>query len=349
MNNILRENEAIKAAKKAAKDAAGAAKAAAAPAVSINTGKKPSGPARKVTKQDSINAAKQAAKAAAGAAKAAGSAAVSVKNESRNRSIIRMTESDLHQIIKESVNKILKEVKIDYNRHTHSGRNYDWDSNPRNDRGFGYDERVSYQNTIKEDYIGLMKRLERLTGSEWHLSPESHYSYSHNQSGYDSYSEDMGDSLTFSTYYGGESNRAETAKKLDLIEKVVQAFFGGNEVSVNYNGKAISVYVTGVGNGWGRNKHIKSHPNSREISYGKDYAGYPKPKDDSIKGYNHPYPNPHNDGGNHQLANWERFLSGQKPMSYDEWSGRGGKYNDDGDYEPDDWYERWEHGDFDEY
>ena len=115
MNNILRENEAIKAAKKAAKDAAGAAKAAAAPAVSINAGKKPSGPARKVTKQDSINAAKQAAKAAAGAAKAAGSAAVSVKNESRNRSIIRMTESDLHQIIKESVNRILRETEYDVN------------------------------------------------------------------------------------------------------------------------------------------------------------------------------------------------------------------------------------------
>jgi len=113
MNNILRENEAIKAAKKAAKDAAGAAKAAAAPAVSINTGKKPSGPARKVTKQDSINAAKQAAKAAAGAAKAAGSAAVSVKNESRNRSIIRMTESDLHRIIRESVKRIINEKRYE--------------------------------------------------------------------------------------------------------------------------------------------------------------------------------------------------------------------------------------------
>ena len=61
---------------------------------------------------EAIKAAKQAAKAAAGAAKAAGSAAVSVKNESRNRSIIRMTESDLHQIIKESVNRILNEVKL---------------------------------------------------------------------------------------------------------------------------------------------------------------------------------------------------------------------------------------------
>jgi hypothetical protein len=57
-------------------------------------------------------AARKAADAAAGAAKAAGSAAVSVKNESRNRSIIRMTESDLHQIIKESVNRILNEVKL---------------------------------------------------------------------------------------------------------------------------------------------------------------------------------------------------------------------------------------------
>ena len=265
--------------------------------------------------------------------------------------LIKLTESDLHRIIKESAKKILKEVKIDYNRHTSSGRNYDWDWNPRNDRGFGYDERVSYQNDIKEDYIGLMNRLERLTGTEWNLSPESHYSYSHNQSGYDSYSEDMGDSLTFSTYYNGGPSRIETAKKLDLIEKVVQTFFGkGNEVNVDYNGEAISVFVTGLGNGWGRNRSVKSHPHSRKISYGKDYAGYPMPKSSGVKGYNNPYPNPHNDGGNYQLANWERFLSGSKPMSYDEWSGRGSRnYNDEGEYEPEDWFERNEHGDFDEY
>lgn len=140
MNNILRENEAIKAAKKAAKDAAGAAKAAAAPAVSINTGKKPSGPARKVTKQDSIKAAKKAAKAAAGAAKAAGSAAVSVKNESRNRSIIRMTESDLHQIIKESVNRILNEIHgASHLPHDYSDEDFDEYGNRVDGPDFGED------------------------------------------------------------------------------------------------------------------------------------------------------------------------------------------------------------------
>jgi hypothetical protein len=34
-------------------------------------------------------------------------------NESRNRSVIRMTESDLHRMVKESVNKILREMDDD--------------------------------------------------------------------------------------------------------------------------------------------------------------------------------------------------------------------------------------------
>ena len=47
-------------------------------------------------------------------------------NESRNRSVIRMTESDLHRMVKESVNKILREHNFDLD--TKQGQmDYDWD------------------------------------------------------------------------------------------------------------------------------------------------------------------------------------------------------------------------------
>lgn len=48
------------------------------------------------------------AKTAAGAAKAAG--APGSANESR-KMILRLTESDLHKIVKESVNRIIREIK----------------------------------------------------------------------------------------------------------------------------------------------------------------------------------------------------------------------------------------------
>ena len=38
------------------------------------------------------------------------------------KQIIRLTESDLHKIIKESVNKILKETRLDYDEDNFSGK-----------------------------------------------------------------------------------------------------------------------------------------------------------------------------------------------------------------------------------
>ena len=58
---------------------------------------------RKAAGRKAAEAAKQAAKAAGPAAKAAGAA-----NESR-KMILKLTESDLHRIVKESVNRILRE------------------------------------------------------------------------------------------------------------------------------------------------------------------------------------------------------------------------------------------------
>ena len=63
--------------------------------------------AKKAAGRKAAEAAKSAAEKAAKAAKAAGSAGSA--NESR-KTILRLTESDLHQIVKESVNRILSEM-----------------------------------------------------------------------------------------------------------------------------------------------------------------------------------------------------------------------------------------------
>lgn len=61
------------------------------------------------------NTAKAAAEAAARAAKAAGSAGVSVDSKKEDvkesKTVIRLTESDLHEIVKESVNRIISGIK----------------------------------------------------------------------------------------------------------------------------------------------------------------------------------------------------------------------------------------------
>ena len=55
------------------------------------------------------------------------------------KKIVRLTESDLHRIIKESVNNILKETRLDYDVDNFSGRNYinnQYDEYPYDDETF---------------------------------------------------------------------------------------------------------------------------------------------------------------------------------------------------------------------
>lgn len=237
----------------------------------------------------------------------------------------RLTESRLRGIIKESVKNVLNEVKIDYGRSRSSSHDYDWDSNPNNDRGFGYDEEIEYENEIKEDYVAFAQRLEKLTKTEWYIQPSSSYYSSHNKHGYDSFEDRYNETLTFTTQITF-NNRVQGAKLLDLIEKIAKAFFAHksnrstNEVIVDYDGKVISVVVYGVSY-YGGDSVIGGHEHSRRMTYGKDYAGYSKPENSRIKGYNHPYPNPKNDEGNYRLNNWERFMNGEKPQTYDQWRG----------------------------
>lgn len=114
MNRIIRENDdakkaarkAAEAAKSAAEKAAKAAPYAAKAAVEKASSNPKGNGGKKVTIKDSIKAAKKSAKAAAKAAKAA--AAPGSANESR-KMVLRLTESDLHRIVKESVNRILRE------------------------------------------------------------------------------------------------------------------------------------------------------------------------------------------------------------------------------------------------
>lgn len=97
----------IDTAKAAAKGAEKAAKAAGSAGVSVGSGngEKTGKGGKKVTKQDSIDSAKKAANDSAKAARA-----LAGVKESR-KTILRLTESDLHQIVKEATFRIINNMK----------------------------------------------------------------------------------------------------------------------------------------------------------------------------------------------------------------------------------------------
>ena len=70
------------------------------------------------------------------------------------KKLIKLTESDLHRIIKESVNRILKETRLDYDEYNFSGRH-----TINNDNSY-VDDDGYLDNPNEKPYFGGDKNLE---------------------------------------------------------------------------------------------------------------------------------------------------------------------------------------------
>jgi hypothetical protein len=116
---------------------------------------------RKAAGRKAAEAAKQAASAAAGAA-----------NESR-KTILRLTESDLHRIVKESVNRIITELdwRTYYSARDKAAQQMDDPSIPKDVRDKRYDQHKKFFQA-GEDQMG---KQHNLNGTEVHNSMRGDY------------------------------------------------------------------------------------------------------------------------------------------------------------------------------
>ena len=143
------------------------------------------------------------------------------------KNTIRLTESDLNRIISESVKRIVNEVQVHYGTHNDSYTKTDsyWDSR---DNGHSYEYSNEYTNEIKEDYIELTRRLEKLTGCEWHVQRhESEGMTSTFRYGdyADEYYDNEGIEFVCSKTKFGRTRREDAVIK-DKAVKMVELFFG---------------------------------------------------------------------------------------------------------------------------
>lgn len=227
---------------------------------------------------------------------------------------IRLTEQDLHRIIMESAKKLfgksaVNEVNLHYGTSNKSSVKYDMYDNPR-DNGHSYDYENEYTNEIKEDYVELARRLERLTNEEWDLQRHESSSYS-SEFKYGDYCDDFRgnegiDFVCKSNFFG--NNYKESAAIKDKAVSMVSLFFKGYaDVSSYEQDRCFCIEVHFKGK---YSNYDRSHKNSRNLTFGKNYVGYPKKDGKKISGYANPYPNNINGRGAQQEEDYLNSTDG---------------------------------------
>lgn len=223
---------------------------------------------------------------------------------------VRLTESQLHNVIKESVKNILNEVQLHYGTDNDSYTKED-PFTYKSDRGHSYDYSQKFTNEIKEDYVALAQRLEKLTGTEWHIQPHTSYrtksKWAHGDYIDNDYFDEGIDFVTTDNRFG---NYHKTGDIMDKAEKMVSLFFG-KHAYVYSNQKDGCFFIAVSFKGKLRNWNAdRSHENSRIMKYGKKHTGYTMGDKSSLKGYTHPYPNDINGMGAAQEEEWFNSTKG---------------------------------------
>jgi hypothetical protein len=218
----------------------------------------------------------------------------------QKKKTIRLTESDLHRIIMESAKKLLRkkpinEVELSYGLNNSVYRKYAIPKDPDEhiyddtfEDPYYYEESGERSNEIKEDYVELARRLERLTNCEWRLL-RTNDSHIHSAFRHGDYVDDKmcDESLNFICYAEKLGYTREEMEALkDKAASMVKLFFNKNARVISYcqNGYIVIIvyFDSPLNDKWNVDS---THPHSRNLNFGRNYVGYNKDEGTTDIGY----------------------------------------------------------------
>ena len=225
--------------------------------------------------------------------------------------------------------EISKFLHVDYIKSTSSSNEYEFDTNPNNEVGYNFNNGVTFEDEYPTQFIKLVNRIANwlndggYTQHDVYVQMSTDYYYAHNHRGYDSEEERETQDMTIViTEMHNDALANET-----LI--MLQEFFDA-KVSISSEESFGKMFFFLSSNG----NLFKGHydEDGKGFIVTPKLAGYGKPNGASVKGYHCPYPQYEDPRGNYQEEQFNRFLNGEKPLSFDEWQ-NGAEKADKDDWE----------------